>query len=60
MGKTKKILNEILAKHSGQSVEKVARDTKRNFYLSADEAKKYGLVDEVIVSTKAAKKAAKA
>lgn len=60
MVKTKEILNEILAKHSGQSVEKVARDTERNFYLSADEAKKYGLVDEVLASTKAAKKAAKA
>lgn len=60
MAKTKEILNEILAKHSGQSVEKVARDTERNFYLSADEAKKYGLVDEVLASTKAAKKAAKA
>ena len=45
---TKKRLNEILAKHSGQSVEKVTRDSERNFYLSAEEAKSYGLIDEVI------------
>ena len=52
MALTKKILNEILAKHSGQSVEKVTKDCERNFYLSAQEAKEYGLVDEVIASTK--------
>jgi len=49
---TKKILNEILAKHTGQTVEKVTKDCERNFYLSAQEAKEYGLVDEVIASTK--------
>ncbi len=57
MAKTKKILNKILAKHSGQPAEKVERDSERNFYLSADEAKKYGLVDEVIASTKHIKNA---
>jgi ATP-dependent Clp protease protease subunit len=45
---TKKRLNEIIAKHSGQSTEKVTRDSERNFYLSAEEAKAYGLIDEVI------------
>jgi ATP-dependent Clp protease protease subunit len=45
---TKKRLNEILAKHSGQTVAKVTNDSERNFYLSADEAKAYGLIDEVI------------
>src|SRR5437773_355372 len=49
---TKKRLNEIIAKHSGQAVEKVTRDSERNFYLSADEAKAYGLIDEVIVRKK--------
>ena len=52
MSLTKKILNEILAKHTGQTVEKVTKDCERNFYLSAQEAKEYGLVDEVISSTK--------
>jgi ATP-dependent Clp protease, protease subunit len=45
---TKKRLNEIIAKHSGQSADKVSRDSERNFYLSAEEAKTYGLIDEVI------------
>ena len=45
-------LNEILAHHSGQSVESVARDTDRDRFLSADEAKAYGLVDEVVKSRK--------
>jgi ATP-dependent Clp protease protease subunit len=49
---TKKRLNEIIAKHSGQTVEKVTRDSERNFYLSADEAKAYGLIDEVIARKK--------
>ncbi|MBI3299334.1 MAG: ATP-dependent Clp protease proteolytic subunit [Elusimicrobia bacterium] len=57
MSLTKKILNEILAKHSGQTVEKVTKDCERNFYLSAEEAKTYGLIDEVIASTKDIKKA---
>ena len=49
---TKKRLNEIIAKHSGQTVERVSRDSERNFYLSADEAKAYGLIDEVITRKK--------
>jgi ATP-dependent Clp protease protease subunit len=49
---TKKRLNEIIAKHCGQTVDKVTRDSERNFYLSADEAKTYGLIDEVIVRKK--------
>ena len=43
-------LNEILAKHTGQSVEKIARDTDRDNFLSAEEAVKYGLVDKVLTS----------
>jgi ATP-dependent Clp protease, protease subunit len=54
MSKTKKILNDILAKHTGQSVERITKDSERNFYLSAEEAKNYGLIDEVITNTKAA------
>jgi ATP-dependent Clp protease protease subunit len=52
MSKTKKILCEIIAKHTGQTPEKVEKDSERNFYLSAEEAKAYGIVDEVIASTK--------
>ncbi len=42
-------LNEILAEHTGQPVEKIARDTDRNFFMSAEEAKEYGIIDEVLV-----------
>jgi ATP-dependent Clp protease protease subunit len=42
------ILNEILAKHTGRTVEEVERDTDRDKYLSAPEAKQYGLIDEVV------------
>ncbi|MCM8794700.1 MAG: ATP-dependent Clp endopeptidase proteolytic subunit ClpP [Candidatus Omnitrophica bacterium] len=41
-------LHEILSKHTGQSFEKISQDTDRDFFMSADEAKSYGLVDEVI------------
>jgi ATP-dependent Clp protease protease subunit len=46
--RTRDALNEILAKHTGQPLEKIARDTDRDFYMSADEAKVYGLVDDVV------------
>lgn len=45
-------LNEILAHHCGQSIESIARDTDRDRFMSADEAKAYGLVDEVVKSRK--------
>ncbi|OGC08348.1 ATP-dependent Clp endopeptidase, proteolytic subunit ClpP [candidate division WOR-1 bacterium RIFCSPLOWO2_12_FULL_45_9] len=48
----KKLLNDILAKHSGQALSKIEKDTDRDFYLGADEALKYGLIDEVISSMK--------
>ena len=41
-------LNEILARHTGQSVEAIAKDTDRDNFLSAEEAVKYGLVDKVL------------
>jgi ATP-dependent Clp protease protease subunit len=43
-------IHEILAKHTGQDVETIVRDTDRDFFMSADEAKAYGLIDEVVVS----------
>ena len=46
--KTKKKLNQILADNAGQPVEEVEKDTDRDNWLSADEAKEYGLIDEVI------------
>jgi len=46
--KMKEKLNNILAKHTGQQLSKITTDTDRDFYLSAEEAKKYGLIDEVI------------
>ncbi|OGC09202.1 ATP-dependent Clp endopeptidase, proteolytic subunit ClpP [candidate division WOR-1 bacterium RIFOXYC2_FULL_37_10] len=48
----KKLLNNILVVHTGQSLEKIEKDTDRDFYMSADEAKKYGLIDQVISSVK--------
>lgn len=48
--KLKGHLNEILSKHTGQPVHKVAQDTERDYFLSADEAKTYGLVDSVIAN----------
>jgi len=45
----REILNEILAKHTGQPKEKVAQDTERDFFMSAKEAKEYGIIDEVFV-----------
>jgi ATP-dependent Clp protease protease subunit len=45
--KAKRTLNEILANHTGQTVERVAKDGERDKFFSADEAKAYGLVDEV-------------
>ncbi|MCK4532590.1 ATP-dependent Clp endopeptidase proteolytic subunit ClpP [bacterium] len=49
-------LNEILAKHSGKPIEKIEKDTDRDFFMSAEEAQKYGIVDEVIVMRKSGKK----
>ena len=46
--KIKDSLNAIIAKHTGQPIEKIAHDTDRDFYLTAQEAKDYGIIDEVI------------
>ena len=42
-------INEILARHTGQSLEKIQQDTDRDYFMSADEAKAYGLADEVVL-----------
>src|ERR1700704_3853857 len=46
--KSRQVINEILAKHTGQPIERIAKDTDRDRYLSAMQAKEYGLVDEVV------------
>lgn len=50
--KLKDKVNRILAKHTGQPLEKIEKDTDRDFYLSAEEAKEYGLIDEVVKQQK--------
>ncbi len=44
----RQILNEVLAKHTGQPLDRVERDTERNFWMSSQEAREYGLIDDVI------------
>jgi ATP-dependent Clp protease protease subunit len=46
--KTRDMLNEVLASHTGQPVQKVAKDTDRDFYMNASEAKAYGIVDDIL------------
>ncbi|MCP6719148.1 MAG: ATP-dependent Clp protease proteolytic subunit [Patescibacteria group bacterium] len=50
--KLKEKVNKILAKHTGQPIEKIGKDTDRDFYLSAEESKEYGLIDQVVKSKK--------
>lgn len=50
--KTKQKLNQILAKNTGQAVAKIEKDTDRDFWLTPEEAKKYGIIDEVIKKSK--------
>jgi ATP-dependent Clp protease protease subunit len=49
---TKDKLIEILSSHTGQSLDRIRQDTERNFYMSAQDAKKYGIIDEVIETKK--------
>ena len=53
---TRDRLNKILAKHTGQSQDKISKDTDRDYFMSAEEAKAYGIVDEVIEQIKKSKK----
>jgi ATP-dependent Clp protease protease subunit len=46
--KTKSRLNKLLAQHTGKSVKKIAEDTERDTFMSAEESKTYGLVDQVL------------
>ena len=48
----RKLMDDILAKHTGQPVEKIGQDTDRDFIMTADEAREYGVIDEVIASRK--------
>jgi ATP-dependent Clp protease protease subunit len=52
----KQRLNEVLAKHTGQPIERIKEDTDRDNFMSSEEAKKYGLIDEIIITRKAEKK----
>jgi len=52
----RKKLNGILADHTGQSVDKIEKDTDRNYFMSADESKEYGIVDQVVLRHRGIKK----
>lgn len=51
--KTRGLLNKILAEHTGQPIERIAKDTDRDFYMTAEEAKQYGVVDDILIKQKA-------
>ncbi len=48
----RRLLEEILAKHTGQDIKKVSQDTDRDFIMTAEEAKKYGILDEIVTKRK--------
>ncbi|MBN1464702.1 ATP-dependent Clp protease proteolytic subunit, partial [candidate division KSB1 bacterium] len=50
MMRTKKLLNDILAKHTGQPLEKIEKDTDRDYFMSPQEAKAYGMIDSITKS----------
>jgi ATP-dependent Clp protease protease subunit len=54
----KRTLDEILAKHTSQPIDRISKDTDRDYFMSPEEAKAYGLIDEVIVQKKAGEKKA--
>ena len=49
---TREVLNVILSQHTGQSIDVISKDTGRDRYLNAGQAKEYGLVDEILVNPK--------
>ena len=52
MTRYRKLMEQLIAEHTGQPLEKVAKDTDRDYILTAEEAVEYGVVDEVIASRK--------
>jgi ATP-dependent Clp protease protease subunit len=52
--KTRDVLNQILAHHTSQPIERIAKDTDRDFYMTAEEAKQYGVVDDILTKPKSA------
>jgi ATP-dependent Clp protease, protease subunit len=54
--KTRDRMNELLAKHTGHDINKIKHDTERDFFMSAAEAKEYGVVDEMLIKKKEEKK----
>jgi ATP-dependent Clp protease protease subunit len=54
--RTKKRLNELLVQHTGQPIDRIEKDTDRNYFMSAEEAKNYGLIDKVYEFGKREKK----
>jgi ATP-dependent Clp protease protease subunit len=48
-------VNRILVAHTGQPLEKIQKDTDRDFFMTAEQAKEYGIIDEVIISREAMK-----
>ncbi len=50
----KKRINEILAKHTGRPIEQIEKDTDRDYYMSAEEAKEYGIIDQILVKREVA------
>jgi ATP-dependent Clp protease protease subunit len=51
--KTREVLNQILADHTGQPIERIAKDTDRDFYMTAEAAKAYGVVDDILTKHEA-------
>lgn len=51
--RNREVLNDVLAKHTGKSVDQIAKDIDRDFFMTAAQAKEYGIVDEITVVTKA-------
>jgi ATP-dependent Clp protease protease subunit len=46
--KTREVLNKVLADHTGQPIERIAKDTDRDYYMNSQEAKTYGVVDDIL------------
>jgi len=55
--KTRDVLNQILAEHTGQPLKRIAKDTDRDFYMNAGEAKQYGVVDDILTKQNVDKEA---